>query len=192
MQIAGFDIQIKRKNIRNMRLTIKVDGTIYLSVPLLVSDAKAEAFVRSKTDWLKRISDKMQAMREQCLNTTLPRLSRTEAQAFMQATEAQAEEWRRRMQAPEVTWRWRQMRRAWGICSYAHTPPVITFNKRLAFLPPELTELVIVHELSHLFHRNHSPRFHEHVRRYLPDEREREKQLKTFIPLLRGQQQGIG
>ena len=185
MQIAEFDIELKRKNIRNMRLTIKVDGTIHLSVPLLVSKAKAEQFALSKLDWLRHASARMQALREQCRSTVLPGLSRAEAEAFMRTTEARAEEWRRRMQAQQVTWRWRRMKRAWGICSYAHTPPVITLNKRLAFLPPELTELVIVHELSHLFHRNHSPRFHEHVRRYLPDERQREQQLKTYTPVLR-------
>ena len=185
MQIAEFDIELKRKNIRNMRLTIKVDGTIHLSVPLLVSQAKAERFALSKLDWLRRVSANMRTLREQCQNTVLPRLTRAEELAFMQAAEARAEQWRLTMQAQQVTWRWRLMKRAWGVCSYAHTPPVITLNKRLAFLPAELTELVIVHELSHLFHRNHSPLFHRHVRLYLPDERQREKLLKTYTPVLR-------
>jgi hypothetical protein len=173
-----------------MRLVVKADGTVLLTVPLPVSDAEAMEFVNRKRDWIERVSAKMRAIREEYAAVAQPEKSSKETEALMQATEARAEEWRKMMKAPEVIWRWRRMRTLWGSCNYRHNPPVITLNRCLTAVPQELTDLILVHELSHLFHRNHSPRFHEHVRCYLPDEKAREKRLKIYTPLLRSEQQG--
>ena len=54
----------------------------------------------------------------------------------------------------------------WGSCtSRGH----ISLNAQLLFFPPEEVEYVMIHELCHLRHMNHSPAFHEEVARHLPD-----------------------
>lgn len=63
----------------------------------------------------------------------------------------------------------------WGSCSSKSS---ITFSSRLALTPPELLEYVIVHELLHLRHMNHSDVFWSEVGHHLPDYRERRAQLK--------------
>ena len=57
----------------------------------------------------------------------------------------------------------------------------------LLFLPEELIELTICHELAHLTHMNHSPQFHALVDTYLMGrEKQLEKKLKAFNwPVLR-------
>lgn len=69
----------------------------------------------------------------------------------------------------------------WGSCSGRGS---ICYSWRLICLPPELVEYVIVHELCHLKHHNHSPEFHEMVERYLPDQARRRKALRDFQKLL--------
>ena len=54
----------------------------------------------------------------------------------------------------------------------------ISYSYRLMLYPEAAREYVVVHELAHLVHMNHSPAFYALVERYLPDYKERRKLLK--------------
>lgn len=54
----------------------------------------------------------------------------------------------------------------------------ISYSYRIMLYPEAAREYVVVHELAHLVHMNHSPAFYAIVERYLPDCKERRKLLK--------------
>jgi len=71
----------------------------------------------------------------------------------------------------------------WGSCSSKGN---INLNDRLIMLPPELADYVMLHELCHTQHMNHSARFWELVKSHMPDYRSQQKQLRQSKQYLSG------
>jgi predicted metal-dependent hydrolase len=84
--------------------------------------------------------------------------------------------------------RFRKQRTVWGTCNSAGN---LSLNMRLVMAPPEALEYVVVHELAHLLHPNHSRAFWECVERFYPDYRVSEKWLKDHYADLRGSLAGL-
>ena len=60
----------------------------------------------------------------------------------------------------------RAQKTRWGSCSSRGT---LSFNWKLYLAPPSCLDYVVVHELCHLVHMNHSPAFWAEVKRIMPD-----------------------
>ncbi len=69
----------------------------------------------------------------------------------------------------------RDQRQRWGSCAPDGT---LRFNWRTVMLKPSLMEYVVVHELAHLTHRNHSTDFWGHLSKAMPDAQERRRRLR--------------
>ena len=69
----------------------------------------------------------------------------------------------------------RDQKTRWGSCSGRGT---LSFNWRLILAPPEILDYVVVHELCHLTHMNHSKEFWSLVGSVIPDYKIRRKWLK--------------
>jgi predicted metal-dependent hydrolase len=68
----------------------------------------------------------------------------------------------------------RRQRSRWGSCSVSGT---ISLNACLLFHRPEVVDYLVIHELTHVKHMNHSARFWAAVEKHCPDWRRLDREL---------------
>lgn len=74
-------------------------------------------------------------------------------------------------------WRIRKMKTRWGTCNVVDKR--IWLNLQLAKKSPECLNYVIIHELVHLYVRNHGPEFKAYMDYFCPNWRELKKRLNV-------------
>lgn len=69
----------------------------------------------------------------------------------------------------------RDQKSRWGSCSSSGT---LSFNCRLMYAPPKVLDYVVVHELCHFTHMNHSKEFWNMVESIMPEYKIHKKWLR--------------
>ena len=72
---------------------------------------------------------------------------------------------------------WKAKTKRWS-CSFDQK---LMFNINLVHLPTKYIRYVVVHEVCHLKHKNHSDKFWAEVEKFLPNYKETKKELKKII-----------
>lgn len=181
-------IQIEYKVIRSKRktysITLNENGGISLRVPLHISDTNAKQILSEKQLW---ITEKLERLKERQLR--MPKNDFTQEQRlslerrYIDAARdyipkraayyksAYSELIRGDYSRIQI----RDQKTRWGSCSSKGT---LSFNWRLMLAPPGVLDYVVVHELCHLTHMNHSRDFWNCVSAILPDYKEKRNWLK--------------
>ena len=72
--------------------------------------------------------------------------------------------------------KFKKLKSRWGSCD---SNGIITLNTKLMKVKKEYIDYVVVHELSHLVHMNHSKKFHDLVDIYIKDSRSLRKEFRN-------------
>ena len=164
---------------RSIGITIKPGGEIIIRAPRNLTNTAILSFVQKKADWILRTYEKQHSIQ--------PPIRSSQEQKQIQALEKRyrdaAKEYIPKRAAyyhqftgghyEKITIRDQKTR--WGSCSGTGN---LSFNFRLMLAPPRVLDYVVVHELCHLTHMNHSRDFWNMVERILPDYKEQRKWLK--------------
>ena len=78
---------------------------------------------------------------------------------------------------PKFTLRVRKMKTRWGVCNKSSM--TVTLNTELITKDVNLIDYVIVHELCHFKHMDHSPKFWNEVAKYYPYYKQARKELNN-------------
>lgn len=81
------------------------------------------------------------------------------------------------IKTPDFTLKIRKMKTRWGVCNYK--AKTITLNLELIKYPIECLRYVIVHEMCHFYHHNHSKEFWTLVGEYYPNYKIVRKELRS-------------
>ena len=177
----------------------RADGAVVLTLPPRASEAEGAAFARSRAGWIRGAQAAMPAPQVAAFGAALPvegralilspapvRAARVDGDALLlpqaRAPGRVAEAWlkhlaRDRLAAacdrhaaalgrPFAAIALRDTRSRWGSCTQDGR---LMFSWRLAMAPPEVLDYVAAHEVAHLAHMDHSPRFWAAVAGLMPD-----------------------
>jgi len=165
-----------------MNLSIWPFRGIRVAVPRGVPLESAEAFARSKTDWILQHLPRLKAM-EQTL------VARRQAQSVVPVDRlaaktrliARLEELSQKHDLPYHRVFVKRQKTRWGSCSAKKN---INLNIQLAAIPEALMDYAILHELVHTKILNHSLDFWDEMERRLPGARRLDRELRKYSLLL--------
>ena len=167
------------QSLRNRRisLSVKPSGEVRLSFPVGTSRARALAFAESKAEWIRRTRERIAAVQATCHICTPDEIEalRREAKHILPA---KVEYFARKFGFRYGRVTIRAARTKWGCCTGENN---ISLSLFVMTLPEHLQDYVIIHELCHTVHHDHSARFHALADRCMGGhEKEWRRQLRNY------------
>ena len=162
---------IKVNIIRSNRKTLSIQlkpGEIIARAPLRMKDKEIYSFIESKKSWIEKNLAKMEE-RQKVLDEVQP-FTQEEINTLAEKAKQIIPE-RVRYYAPKIGVTYNRItircqRTRWGSCSSKGN---LNFNCLLVLFPIEVIDSVVVHELCHRKHMNHSPQFYAEIEKVFPE-----------------------
>ena len=162
---------------RRISLAVKPSGEVRLSYPVGISRARALAFAESKAEWIRRTRERLaavQAERHICTPDEIEAMRREAKHILPAKVEYFARKFGFRYGRVTI----RAARTKWGCCTGENN---ISLSLFLMTLPEHLQDYVVIHELCHTVHHDHSARFHALADRCMGGrERELRRELRNY------------
>ena len=166
--------QLIRSSRKTLALEVTRDGELLVRSPLRTPLPVIERFVDEHRAWIEKAM-----IRQQNRKIDHPEPTAEQLAEYRQ----RASDWlphRVRFFAEQMgvtpsSVRITNAKKRFGSCSASNA---LCFSLFLMGYPVELIDYVIVHELSHIIHHNHSKQFWETVQTYMPDYKERRTRLR--------------
>ena len=170
MQVEEITVTVVKKQMKNMYLRIRrEDGSVLISAPAQMEDARIYAFAKERIDWIRKYKRKYEAIRDksgprEALSTAERERQKRERKA---QTEKLVAKWEPVMGVQVSGITIRQMKTRWGSCNVRTHH--ININLALLQKPPFCLEYVVVHEMTHILEASHSPVFWSYMTQFYPD-----------------------
>ena len=173
---------LEQKQVKNINLRVRPDGSVKVSASPRVDASQIDDFVLSKAEFILKAMKRFEVMAdaERQFQAELTK-QKAGSESLLEDpavfTEILDEVYPAfipyGVKKPAV--RIRTMKSCWGSCLV--NKGIITLNRKLLMKPKECIEYVVVHELCHFIHPNHSKQFYSFMEQFMPDWKERKARL---------------
>jgi predicted metal-dependent hydrolase len=181
---------IRKKSNKHTYLSVK-DGQVEVRANTSILDHEIEAFVQSKQEWIEQrlmhTKPVMNADEYYFLGKVYSKYSQDDGSDWFYKEKAVevliplVNEWSKKMQLFPTKLGFRKNKTRWGSCNGQNA---LSFNTQLLKLPIEVIVYVVIHELAHIKHKNHSSHFWKEVETFCPDFKTHKKRLRSFEKML--------
>ena len=203
MKFYEFEIKESKKAVKYLRLKVSQSGEISLSIPLRAKENHILEFLEKNLEWLRKTSAKIKAKnsaknenqveflggsyeliidkKASGVSIELFSIKAASKADFRRFCDQKAKELLNASIArfapliarPINHISFKHMRTRWGSCNKAKG--YINLNLDLITKKKEFIEYVVLHELAHLVHANHSKDFYALISKHMPDYKARIK-----------------
>ena len=173
--------EILRSGRRTAALEVSQDGLVRLRLPYGYPEEQALEFLERKKAWLFQAMEKMsqrQKKREE-VQAACPEIGGAKEQEYRSRAKAiltrKADAYAKKMGVTYEKLTVKDQKTRWGSCSAKGN---LNFNWHIVLAPESVTDYVVIHELAHRVHMNHSAAFYQTVAAVMPDYRRQEQWMK--------------
>ncbi len=170
---------IRSTRLRSVRIVVDVDGTVRVHAPVFAPEFAIKTFLWRKRSWIEdaraRVLRRLAGKKPIMLPRGAYKLYKEEARHFIVR---KLEYWNRFFGFRYGNVSIRNQKARWGSCSARGN---LSFNYKLLFVPQHLADYVIVHELAHLAHLNHSAAFWKVVEQAIPGYKKHRAELRSIV-----------
>ena len=165
---------VKSVRARRLSVTIGPFKPIRVTFPVRVSLKKAQEFLESKLEWVKKAVKQMKEIELQtAIQPALPKINKNNARVVL-ISQLKLLADKHKFSYNRVFIRNQKTR--WGSCSSKNN---INLNINLVRLPQEFQDYVILHELVHTKIKNHSRKFWNELDKYVGESKKIAKKLRS-------------
>ncbi len=165
---------------KRLKLVVFKDGRVIVTKPRFVPKIVARQFVHSRKDWIQKQQDLLVEKNGE-IDENFSVHSREHYLKHKEEVRSllleKIEYWNMRYRFEYNAVRIKQLRSKWGSCSSKNN---LNFNYKILWLPEELQDYIVVHELCHLGEMNHSAAFWALVTQTVPNHKELRLELKRY------------
>ena len=164
-----FYYEVSLKKIKNIYLRLK-DNLICVSAPKYMKNTNFERFILDKSEWIETA---FKRQKEERIDNKKEKLYSDDE--FVNVINNSVNKYSNLMKLYPKKITIKQLKYAWGSCSSKKN---ISLNSELMYKEKDVIDYVVVHELAHLKYMNHQKDFWNLVGLFIPDYKEKRKELK--------------
>lgn len=169
-----YEFILKRSKRKTLALEINRKCEIIVRAPLHLSKKKIDAFVAGHDEWIAKNLEKVKSRAEQASELSEDEIKELRRRA-KEYLPARTEYFAKIMGVEYTSLKITSAKTRYGSCSAKNG---ICYSLYLMQKPLPAVDYVVVHELAHTVHHNHSAQFYALIEKYMPDYKERNRLLK--------------
>ena len=168
------DIKIIKSKRKTLSLSVDDDLCAVVKTPYFVTNKEINAFVSKNEVWLENaIARKKKQLEKYDISEDKKNELINLAKEYLPE---RVEYYSRLMKVKPTGIKITSAKKRFGSCSGKNS---ICFSYYLMLYPKKAIDYVVVHELAHIRHHNHSRDFYNFVSEFMPNYKERERLLKS-------------
>ncbi len=166
-----FTYNVVRSKRKTVSISVDTECNITVRAPLRMTDSEIESFVTEKKKWLeKAVTEQMRKVKNAKTYTDEDiKLLRKKAKEILPQKVAY---YSSIMGVEPTGVKINSAKKRYGSCSGKNS---LNFSLYLMDKDERFIDYVVVHELAHIVHHNHSKDFYALIEKYMPDYKERMK-----------------